>query len=141
MKGITPVIATILLLLMAVAAVGGAWVWYQRQSSVIGGKTETKMSEQVEQQTGVALSLAGIYTRSDGNITLIVNNAGSSSVNITGFKINVAGTDYVNTSVTQSIGARSTTELDTLVSCTSGDTVKVQLYAAGISTQDFQETC
>jgi flagellin-like protein len=141
MKGISPVIATVLLLLMAVASVGGAWIWYQRQSSVIGGKTEEKVGEQVEQQTGVALSLAGLYRRSDGNMTLIVNNAGTSSVNITGFRVTVGSTTTVNTSVTQQLGSKTTVEVPTIVSCSSGDTVKVQLYASGISTQNYEEKC
>jgi flagellin-like protein len=141
MKGISPVIATVLLLLMAVASVGGAWIWYQRQSTALGGKTEEKIGEQVEQQTGVALSLASIYTRSDGNITLIVNNAGGSSVNITGFKLRVGSTDNVNTSANIAVGSKTTAKVPTLISCTTGDTVKVQLYAAGISTQVYEEKC
>jgi len=140
-KGITPVIATILILLMAVAAVGGAWVWYQRQSSVISGRTETKMGEQVEQQSSSSLSLAGIYT-SGGKVGFIINNAGSSSVNLTGYKVIVGGNTVVNTSFSEVLGARSTaTHLTTDVTCTSGSTLKVQLFSNGISTQQFTETC
>ncbi len=141
MKGISPVIATVLLLLMAVASVGGAWVWYQRQSAVVGGKTEEKISEQVSQQTSASVSLAGLYKRSDGNLTLLINNAGTSAVNITGFKITSGGSTTVNTSVKKQLNSQSTAELATTVTCTSSKSVTVQLFVAGISTQDYTETC
>jgi flagellin-like protein len=79
MKGISPVITTVLLLLMAVAAVGGAWIWYQRMqtSSMAGG------SGQVEQvrQTAVVVSPDSIKC-SGSDWLLTVTNAGTDSVTL-----------------------------------------------------------
>jgi flagellin-like protein len=77
MKGITPVITTVLLLLMAVAAVGGAWVWYQRMqtSSMAGG------SSQIESMVGGAATLAidKVKCNSTGgyNVTIMCVTTGS----------------------------------------------------------------
>jgi flagellin-like protein len=141
MKGISPVVATVLLLLMAVASVGGAWVWYQRQSSIIGGETEEKLSEQIDQQKGSAVSLAGIYT-SGSNVALIINNAGSSAVNITGYRIETGGSTVVNTSLSKEVGSKATsTHVTVDATCTTGNTVKIQLFTGGTSTHEFVETC
>jgi len=148
MKGISPVIATVLLLLMAVASVGGAWVWYQRQSTLVGGQTEEKISEQVQQQTGVAIGFAGLYV-SDSKVGLIINNGATSTVNVTGYKITTGGTTYLNTTVDSSTGgrelsAKTTGTILTLVTttnCSSGTDAKIQIFAAGTSTQVFDDTC
>ena len=148
MKGISPVIATVLLLLMAVASVGGAWVWYQRQSTLVGGQTEEQISEQVQQQTGVSIGFAGLYA-SGSNIGLIINNGATSSVNVTGYKIVTGGTTYLNTTIDFASGGReidskTTDTLLTLVTttnCSSGTDAKIQIFAAGTSTQVFDDTC
>ena len=141
MKGISPVIATVLLLLMAVAAVGGSWVWYQRQSALVGGQTEEKINEQIEQQTGVSVTLASVYLGSTNNISLLVNNGATASVNVTGFKITAGSTTTVNMSIQEEIIGKTTGAITTLVSCTSGDKLTIQLFAAGISTQNFDDKC
>ncbi len=86
MKGITPVITTVLLLLMAVSAVGGAWVWYQRmQNSAISGG-----SGQVEQlkQTAVSISVDQIKCESGTNNFLVtLANVGTESVTLTNFTL------------------------------------------------------
>jgi hypothetical protein len=106
-----------------------------------GGKTEEKIGEQVEQQTGTAVSLAGMYV-SGGNIALIVNNAGGSAVNITGYKIVTGGSTTTNTSAKTTLSARSTGTHQTVdASCTTGDSVKIQLFMGGVSTQEYIETC
>lgn len=141
MKGISPVIATVLILLMAVASVGGAWVWYSRQSAVVGGQTEEKISEQVAQQSASSVSLADIYT-SGSNIGLIINNAGKSSTNVTGYKITTGGTTTVNTTMTvKEMSAQTTDTLLTIATCTTGNDVKVVLFTMGSSTQEYLEKC
>ncbi len=141
MKGISPVIATVLLLLMAVAAVGGSWVWYQRQSAIVGGQTEENINEQLAQQAATSISLAGVYLGDTGNLTLIVNNAGSTATTIDGFKITEGSTASANLSISESVAAQSSGLITTLVSCTSASTIKIQLFASGVSTQDYVETC
>ena len=96
MKGITPVITTVLLLLMAVAAVGGAWVWYQRMqmSSMAGG------AGQVEQlrKTAVSISTDKLECNSTGQYYLIMANVGTESVTLTEMVVaNSAGTSQGST--------------------------------------------
>ncbi len=146
MRGLSPVIATVLLLLMAVAAVGGAWVWYQRQSALVGGKTEEKISEQVEQQTGVAISLASIYKETGNYLHLIVNNAGDSATNVTNALISgPSGEEYItlgdcNVPATGTKDC-NTTKLYTSFCSSSSQTITIKLFASGISTQEYREDC
>ena len=88
MKGITPVITTVLLLLMAVAAVGGAWVWYQRMqtSSMAGG------SGQVEQlkKTAVTVSVDKLACAS-GLFQMIMSNTGTESTTLNNVTVENAG--------------------------------------------------
>jgi len=146
MKGISPVIATVLLLLMAVAAVGGAWVWYQRQSALVGGKTEEKISEQIEQQTGVAIALAGIYKDASDNLHLLITNAGTSNVTVTSALIEGPdGKEYITLS-NCNVGAQGTADCTTgkayTTYCNSADEqLSIKLFAAGIATQEYIEDC
>ena len=81
MRGISPVIATVLLLLMAVAAVGGAWVWYQRmQTSAMAGGTGTV--EQLK-KTAVTVSVDRLTCTANGNFSLTLANTGTESVTLT----------------------------------------------------------
>lgn len=92
MKGITPVITTVLLLLMAVAAVGGAWVWYQRMqtSSMAGG------AGQVEQLKKTAVSISpDLLNCEAGTLNYLVKlaNIGTESVTLTELEVtNSTGT-------------------------------------------------
>src|SRR3989338_872445 len=51
MKGITPVIAIILLLLITVAMVGFAMVWFQKFVAMTGSQTEENLQTQLDQQS------------------------------------------------------------------------------------------
>ncbi len=88
MKGITPVITTVLLLLMAVAAVGGAWVWYQRMqtSSMAGG------SGQVEQlkKTAVAISVDELKC-SGAEYQMTMSNVGTETTTLTNVTVETSG--------------------------------------------------
>jgi flagellin-like protein len=75
-KGISPVITTVLLLLMAVAAVGGAWTWYQRmQTSAMAGG-----SGQVEQlkKSAVPLSVDSVSCSGPNWALTLVNPSATS---------------------------------------------------------------
>ncbi|MBR9680970.1 MAG: hypothetical protein GOU98_04060 [Candidatus Altiarchaeota archaeon] len=104
MKGITPVITTVLLLLMAVAAVGGAWVWYQRmQTSAMAGGTG-----QVDnlKKTAVSITPDELICGSggDGGFNLTLSNVGSESVTITELTIKNATTAVGTESVAANLG-------------------------------------
>jgi flagellin-like protein len=92
MRGITPVITTVLLLLMAVAAVGGAWVWYQRmQTSAMAGGSGTV--DQLK-KTAVAVSVDKLECASgSGGYKMILSNVGTESTTISNVTVeNAAGT-------------------------------------------------
>ena len=122
MKGITPVITTVLLLLMAVAAVGGAWVWYQRmQTSAMAGG-----SGQVDQlrQTAVSLSVDEIKCESGTNNFLVtLANVGTETVTLTNFTVasSSGGTTIAYKSSWQ-IGANSLDTGNLTGTCSSGTT-------------------
>ena len=128
MKGITPVITTVLLLLMAVAAVGGAWVWYQRmQTSAMAGG-----SGQVDQlkQTAVTISVDTLRCSSNSNYTMTLANIGTESVTLTSVTLTTSSGN--STSIgSYSSWAVSANSLDTkttssaTVACSAGTTYYV----------------
>ena len=78
MKGISPVIATVLLLLMAVAAVGGAWVWYQRMqgSAQLGGGAAISNIQETANLQGVYINRAYADSTDTDMLDLYVGNQG-----------------------------------------------------------------
>ena len=59
MKGITPVIAIILLLLITISMVGFAFVWFQRVATTATGAADTQLQNQLNQQ-GKTLAIDNI---------------------------------------------------------------------------------
>jgi flagellin-like protein len=138
MKGITPVITTVLLLLMAVAAVGGAWVWYQRMqtSSMAGG------SSQIESMVGGAATLAVdkvkcITTPSNYaggyNITILCVTTGSitiDEVKIYNSTAGIVGSETGSTNLTFATNTLTyvvVVNTSTAGGCVAGRTVTVDL--------------
>ena len=121
MRGITPVITTVLLLLMAVAAVGGAWVWYQRMqtSSMAGG------SGQVEQlkKTAVTVSIDKLLC-SGGQHQMVISNTGTESTTLNNVTVENAGGTVLSYNDSWTIPADS---LDT-------DTAMINISASACST-------
>jgi flagellin-like protein len=74
MKGITPVIAIILLLLITISMVGFAFVWFSRMAVGITNQTE----EQIQQQIAAAAKKVAIDSVTAGNIW--VRNIGAASI-------------------------------------------------------------
>ena len=66
MRGMTEVVAVILLLLMAVAAVGGAYLWYGRYQGGTQERVSREMGERVEGQMGTAVTISTIYATQQG---------------------------------------------------------------------------
>ncbi len=81
MKGITPVIAIILLLLITVAMVGFALVWFQRFVSATGSQTEQNLQTQLDQQSKV-ISVVNI---DNSGVTSIISikNIGTRTISLT----------------------------------------------------------
>ena len=80
-KGITPIVATVLLMLMAVAAVGSASVFLD---DTLTGLQENLEGDLEEEQTVEAsdLRIQSAYRGADGNINIDVRNSGSVTLNI-----------------------------------------------------------
>ena len=146
MKGISPVIATVLLLLMAVAAVGGAWVWYQgmQESAQSGGSEGIKNI----QNTGSLLTtfINRAYLSGE-NLVVSIGNLGSSTVQISDLMVKLSGGSYAvcNDTITSTTTANiGVTEFVT-INCTadtmngtyytyvSGTTLDIMIFGAGTS--------
>ena len=74
-KGITPVIATSLLILIAVSAVATAAVFFRGTTDDITGSVNDQLSEQ-QRIEGTSISVERGYNNSNGNISLKVRNTG-----------------------------------------------------------------
>jgi flagellin-like protein len=96
LKGITPVIAIILLLLITISMVGFAFVWFQRVQSSMTNATETELQSQLSRQSQkIAIDNAA-------GTTLVMRNIGTSAVPVTSI------TAYVNNAVVTLSGAACT---------------------------------
>ncbi len=142
MKGISPVIATVLLLLMAVAATGGAWVWYQRMqvSSQQGGEGGVTQISSGANAMYVGIDRAYI---SGGALYFDITNLASEDVTITSIKVKNATSMYdCNTTSTTATSAAVTKG----VACSddyglsSGNTATAKLYFSGGSSKDITFT-
>jgi flagellin-like protein len=86
MKGITPVIAVILLLMITISLVGFAFVWFTRMTESMTNQTSESLNQQMlVQRTRVTIDS---YDKTNGK--LMIRNAGS--VNLELNKVNI----YVN---------------------------------------------
>ncbi len=81
MKGITPVIAIILLLLITVAMVGFALVWFQRFVTATGSQTEQNLQTQLDQQSKL-ISIVNINNGGPASI-VSVKNIGTRTISLT----------------------------------------------------------
>ena len=155
MKGISPVIATVLLLLMAVAAVGGAWVWYQRmqvsaQMGGEGGITNIKATTSLQ-----SVYIDRAYSSSTTNYTFYIGNQGADTVQINSIQIKTSDDtafQICNTTYTSSNTLDiSSTGFGTVIcgsyeaaggagTYTSGESVQVKLYASGASVTRIAST-
>ncbi len=74
-KGITPVIAIVLLLMMTVAAAGMAYVWIMSIQEDIAADTERDLAN-FNKQKNARLSISAVWNDS-GDISMIIKNAGT----------------------------------------------------------------
>lgn len=98
-KGVTPVVATSLLILIAVSAVSSAAVFLRDTTDDITSGVEDELSEQ-ERIEGTSISIERGYNNSEGNISLRVRNTGRYAILIedddTGTEDNKRWTMYVD---------------------------------------------
>ena len=127
MKGITPVIAIILLLLITISMVGFAFVWFQRVASTATAATDTQLQNQLNKQ-GQTISIEGAYCSSGGCATKEVyfRNSGTvalSSGSIAAFVNNSAAVSGSCPSTTVAAGATFTCTLS-VAPCSGSTAVK-----------------
>lgn len=78
-KGITPVIAVVLLLLITVGAVASAWGLYQQITSDQGQLDQLNQRQQAQNTN---LEFASVYNSTSGSINMTIKNTGSRAVNL-----------------------------------------------------------
>ncbi|MCJ7478995.1 MAG: hypothetical protein MUP63_02345 [Candidatus Nanohaloarchaeota archaeon QJJ-7] len=99
-KGITPVVAMILLLMMTVAAAGAAFAWTQ---GIITGQ-----QEDVETELDTEITVRDMQCASDGTVDFFLDNTGSATVSanntVSVYLYSVSTGDLVNTTDTSRQG-------------------------------------
>lgn len=126
MKGITPVIAIILLLLITVAMVGFAMVWFQGFIQTAGQGVDTKLKQDIATQ-GKQIQVSNIDVTSEPTKTIVsVTNKGSYAIQSAELSFFINGTRAVLESCTPSAAQPGDT-IDCTVNkvCESGFTLKV----------------
>ena len=124
MKGITPVIAVILLLLVTIAMIAFAFVWF--------GRISTSAMSAVENQTGQFYQTAGKMitidnVRSSPDTTVTVRNIGTLTISSSGITI-YRGTSLVSCTppwTPSSIPPGQSSTCTISGPCASGTTIKV----------------
>lgn len=115
MKGITPVIAIILLLLITISMVGFAFVWFSRMTVGITNQT----GEQIQQQIAAAskkvsidsVTTANIWIRNIGTATIPIGEIG---VYVNGAKVTCTWSGSISPGSVSACG----------VGCSAGGTVR-----------------
>ena len=120
MKGITPVIATILLLLITISMVGFAFVWFSGMLSNVATTSENATNQQMIQMN----QKINIESAKSGNIT--VRNVGTYSITNTSLFVYKNGVYQANcTWKTLSVAPQATITVAAVCSCNAGDEIKV----------------
>jgi len=86
-KGITPVIAIVLLLMMTVAASGGAWMWIQELQNEFQGQVDIRSDIKL-------ISLTCYNKLGDGQVEAYFKNTGKSQIDLG--HVNMYVTDVYN---------------------------------------------
>lgn len=140
MKGITPVIAIILLLLITISMVGFAFVWFTRVSELATQQTEEQLKKQLETQS-MNIRIDSVTKTSPLNVQ--IRNTGSTSIplkSIVGFK-NTVNIDCKDPGGTKFSASSATLAVDAIVACidgratpegcTTGDKIKITTPGKG----------
>lgn len=116
MKGITPVIAIILLLLITISMVGFAFIWFQRVQGTITNETETQLNNQFNQQ-------AQKISIDNAHLTqVVIRNIGTATIQGSAISVYLGG--VVQTSPCSGSVAPGATITCTITSCSVGQAVK-----------------
>ncbi len=93
MKGITPVIAIILLLLITISMVGFAFVWFTRVSELATQQTQEQLQKDLERQSQkIRIDVISPGVDASNPMKVVIRNTGSAAIplkSIVGFKNDV----------------------------------------------------
>lgn len=139
MRGISPVITTVLLLLAAVAAVGGSWVWYQQMqsSAQTGGQAGV---EKIASTSGIQYTFIDRTYISGSDLKIEFGNQGSDTVNITKVQVKTYSGSYADCTTTAFTIAGNnlhTTTCSGAVGTSTGDLITVKTYFNNGATKEF----
>jgi flagellin-like protein len=122
MKGITPVIAVILLLLITVSMAGFAFVFLQRSLETTTTSTEQSLQEQMNQQRQKVIIdnfVAGtVYIRQTGTVT--IDDIGKIAVYVNGVRVTCGGGEWTSPFTPGSIKACNSAS----IVCNGNTTIK-----------------
>ena len=79
MKGITPVIAIILLLMITIAMVGFAFIWFSGIMESMTNQTGASISEE-QRQMAINIQLINAYANPGGDVLVSFRNSGSQEI-------------------------------------------------------------
>ncbi len=122
MKGITPVIAIILLLLITIAMVGFAFVWFSRVATTSG----TNIESQLNTTFGASGKKVGIDAISAAAAAVSIRNTGSATIAAGEIAVYAGGSVVVCTPALGSLAPGAVATCDwSAGSCTSGTVIRV----------------
>lgn len=129
MKGITPVIAIILLLLITISMVGFAFVWFQRVAQTATGASDTQLQSQLNQAAQTA------RIESASGATVAMRNTGSQSIPVSSVAVFVNGTATTSGSCPSVAAAPGAVFSCTSTAAVCSGTSTVKISAPGNSDQ------
>jgi flagellin-like protein len=123
LKGITPVIAIILLLLITISMVGFAFIWFQRVQSTMTNSTESELQQQLNKQ-GQKLTIDNVAAtsvtfRSSGTASV---GMGSVGIYVDNVAVTLSGTGCTGADSLAPAAIRTCT---ISASCDAGSSLKV----------------
>jgi flagellin-like protein len=138
MKAITPVVSTILLIMITIAITGFFFAWFTGLLPLLFNSTEEQANQQ-QRIMGINAEFVSVGVDNSNNVLAIVRNIGSVSINRNELVIvakDPAGTLIGTYPYTSGIEKNSVATIDTDIECSSGQvmTLTIDLYGIKDST-------
>jgi len=126
-KGITPVISIVLLLMITIALIGFAFVWFSKILTTGQEKGTIQLNTSIATMAK-AIRVDNVYRGSTGTFTLTVRNVGATNIGPTDVTVylNGAALTAAECPFQAAIAPTEATTCGSTVTCSPGDTVKVQ---------------
>ncbi|MFH0832800.1 MAG: archaellin/type IV pilin N-terminal domain-containing protein [Candidatus Aenigmatarchaeota archaeon] len=129
MKGVSPVIATILLLLITISLIGFVFMYMERSVTTTGEQTEEQLKEQI------AKFSKGIWIDNAAAASVVVRNIGSQVVNATEIRL------YVNDAAATCSWSSGTIAPSSVATCTLSESCSGKNVKATGPSNDAKKSC